>query len=177
MKIVNVIAQSLLLLFASTTACSAATTDIVATFSTVLTYPSGSRSSVTSAVFHSHGKAYRFRLVPERDVAGNLFGFQLVMEGASRSPGQGPNLLDPTGRIHGYQKWDFLASEFVRGHAPPGWGDSRTIYLPNLGLEVQVSVVRFAVKPTAATSATPADSRFTELTLRIRAGPASATAR
>jgi hypothetical protein len=177
MKSVMISAQSLLLLLVSTTWSNAVTTDNVVTFSTVLTYPPAARSSETSPVFRSHGKAYRFRLNPERDVDGTLLGFQLVMEGANSRSGRGPNLLDPTGRLHGYQKWDFLASEFVRDDAPPGWGDSRTIHLANRGLEVQINVVRFKVEPIPKTSATPAGYRFTDLALRIRARPASGEAR
>jgi hypothetical protein len=161
----KIVARSFLLLLISAAMSGAATADSAATFSAVLTYPPVSGSSEASRVFHSHGKAYRFRLDPERNGYGTLFGFELILERANHSRPE-PNLLDPTGKLHGYQKWDFLASEFAHDHAPPGWGSSRTIYVPNRGLEVQVQVVRFGVRH-APTSLAPLGYRFTDLTLRV----------
>ncbi len=166
--VVRVLAQSLLLLLVAVTMTGAAPAHTVATFSVVLRYPRESRAPEASRVFRSHGKTYRFRLRPESDVHDDLVGFALVLERASRS-WRGSNLLDPTGRVHGYQKWTFAASDFVHGPGKSLGGITRTVNLPNLGLTVQIDVVRSAVKPTPATSDMPVNYRFTSLTLEVRA--------
>jgi hypothetical protein len=142
-------------------------------FTAVLEYPPGRRSSLVSPAFRApHGKAYRFRLNPDRDINGHLIVFELSMEAAS--PASSPsNLLDLTGKLRGFQKWDFAAGDLAHGPAKSIYGSSRTIDLPNLGLEVQVKVVRVAVEPIPATSSMPADYRFTHLTLKILALPVS----
>jgi hypothetical protein len=166
------IAQSFLLLLIPATMSGAATTRDGTPFTSVLTYTTGSRSAEASRTFRSRGKTYRFRLNQERDVGGNLVVFELVMEGRSRSP-RGPNLLDPTGTIHGYQKWDFAASDFAHGPKKSLYGSTRTIDLPKLGLAVRIEVVRSAVEPAPTTPPEPATFRFTGLTLRILADAAS----
>jgi len=163
MRIVKVIAGSLLLLLASPTISGAAATDSSAPFSAVLTYPSESRSDEISGVFRSHGKAYRFRLYPELDFYGVLDNFALTMEDASSS-WRGHNFLEPTGMWHGYQRFFFAGSDFEHGAAKSGYGNPRTIELPRLGMAVQVTIVRVVVKPANPTALVP---EFKNLTLRI----------
>jgi hypothetical protein len=175
MSIRTVISQSLLLLLFSavTRAAPAAGTP---GFTAVLTYPPQSRSSEKSNVFRSHGKAYRFRLTPEPDTDGHLIAFELSLEGFAHS-WRPDNLLDPTGMVHGYQKWTFGASDFSHGPAKSGYGMTRVVDLPKRGLSVRIDVVRVAVKPTPATSPMPASYHFTELFLRVQARSASVAAR
>ena len=167
MRTAKVIAQSLFVLIGSSTMCGASTGDNVATFTTVLRYPPGPHASDISPNFPGpHGQAYRFRLNPQNDIKGNPIVFELLMEGTSRAQ-RGRNLLDPTGRLHGYQKWYFAASDFAHGPAKSIYGNSRTIDLPNIGQAVEVKVVRVAVEAIPATSSMPANYRFTYLTLQI----------
>lgn len=127
MNIAKVIAQSLVLLLGSSTMSSAATTNNSAAFTVVLTYPPGPRSSGTSPVFHGpHGKGYNFRLEPQKNINGDLVLFELVMEGITSSA-RGSNLLVPNGRLRGYQRWYFAASDFAHGPAKSIYGTSRTI--------------------------------------------------
>jgi len=172
----TIISQSLVLLLFSATATGAAPTEGASAIIAVLAYPHQSRSPERSRVFRSHGKAYRFRLNPELDVDGHLVVFELLMEGAESSS-RGENLLDPTGKLHGYQKWYFAAADFSHGAGKSIYGTTRTIALPNRGLTVQINVARVAVKPTPATSLMNASYRFTQLTVRVQARPASVAAR
>lgn len=169
MRIMNVIAQSLLVVLVSASAsASGAPATNHATFKATLGYPPGSRVPTTSRDFQSpHGQAYRFRLDPQRDVDGNDIVVELVMQGASGSS-HGSNLLDATGRLHGMQKWFFAASDLAHGPERSVYGDARTIDLPRLGITVEAKVVRVEVKPTPATAGMPAGYRFSELTLEIR---------
>ena len=167
MRIMNIIAQSLLVVLVSASASGAATTSH-ATFTATLGYPPGSRAPATSLAFHSpHGYAYRFRLDPERDVEGNVIVVELVMQGASGSSHKS-NLLDATGRRHGMQKWFFAASDLAHGAQRSVYGDARTIDLRKLGITVEAKVVGVRVKPTPATRGMPAGYRFTDFTLEVR---------
>lgn len=170
MKFSKVVALSLLLV--SVTMNGAAATNDVSIFTAVLAYAPQSRLPLTSRVFRIRREAYRFRLIPESDVAGHLVVCELFLEGASHS-WRPDNLLDPAGMTHGYQKWTFAASDFAHGPGKSIYGATRTIDLPKRGLTVQIDVVRAAVKPTPAMSQTPASYRFTDLTLRIRVRTAS----
>jgi hypothetical protein len=176
MKIRTIISRSLLLLLMSATATGAAPTEGASGFTAFLAYPHQSRSPERSHVFRSHGESYRFGLVPDWDTEGHLIVFELVLERASHS-GQPENLLDPTGMIHGYQKWTFGATDFAHGPGKSGYGTTRIVDLPKRGLSVRIDVLRVAVKPTPATSSVPARYRFTQLTVRVQARPASDAAR
>ena len=172
MKIQTIVSQMLVLLLFSATATGAAPTEGAPAFTAVLAYPHQSRSPEKSYVFRSYGKAYRFRLNPELDVNGRLVVFELLMEEPERSS-RGANLLDSTGRLHGYQKWDFAASDFSHGAEKSIYGVVRTVDLPKRGPSVRIDIARVAVKPTPATSRMPANHQFTDLILRVRARPAS----
>jgi hypothetical protein len=170
MNALKVLARSLLLSLAATTMAGAAATASDAKFSAVLAYPPDSPTPATSGVFRSHGKAYRFRLYPERSAYTDaLSNFTLAMEAAD-SPGRGNNLFEPTGNWHGYQKFFFAASDFEHGAARSSYGNPRTIELPRLGVAVQITIVRVAVGPASATAAVP---EFKDLTLKIVARPSS----
>jgi hypothetical protein len=158
MHIARVVAP-LVLLLCSANMPGAAMPAHVTPFSTVLTFPPGSRSSATSPVFRFHGEAYHLRLEPYMERG----GMELVLERATRQSGPGGNLLDPNG-YHGLQRWHFLASEYAHGLGRSVFGDTRTIVLPRRGLSVKATVVRAAVAPKAATSSA---YRFTDLALHV----------
>ena len=164
----KVIAATLLLpLLVSGTVSGSATNNAVPTFTAVLAYSPQARFPLTSRVFRFRHESYRFALIPDPDVERHLVVFELSLEGAGHA-WRANNLLDPTGRVHGYQKWTFAASDFAHGTENSGYGATRTIDLPNRGLTVQIDVVRVAVRPIPATSNMPARYRFTGLTLRVR---------
>jgi hypothetical protein len=166
----KVVAAALLLpsLLLSTTASGAAKNDAVPAFTAELVFSPQVRFPLTSRVFRLRHEPYRFALIPDTDVERHLVVFELSLVGAGRV-WRANNLLDPTGRVHGSQKWTFAASDFAHGTENSGYGATRTIDLPNRGLTVQIDVVRAAVTPTPATSKMPASYRFTGLTLRVRA--------
>jgi hypothetical protein len=94
-----------------------------------------------------------------------VYGYDVVMARAGRSFQR--NLLDPTGRLHGVQPWQFYAPDFARGPATSTYGGVRTIDRPNLGLSVRLEVVRSVVETAPATHSAPAQPRLTALTVRV----------
>ena len=57
------------------------------------------------------------------------------------------NLLDPTGRRHGLQAYDFAADDLAQGVQKSAFGEKRTVSLKNLGLVLEIAVSRAAVSP------------------------------
>jgi hypothetical protein len=103
-----------------------------------------------------HGVTYQLSLVPDGD------DLVLTLEKPGRRPDQS-NLLDWTGRLHGYQPYDFGAWDFVNGVPKSIYGESRVIKLRKLGMEMRVKVVEVHVEPTADESG----YQFEDLTLEI----------
>ena len=108
-------------------------------------------------------------MVPDRDIDGKVVGFVLSLKEPNRSD-ESPayhNLLDPTLRLHGYQRWTFGAHDYAHGAERSVYGAVRTMSVPRLGIEVRAEVARVAVAPTPAALGSPAGYRFTQLTLRV----------
>lgn len=138
-------------------------------FSTVLTFPTASHAERTGPAYRRSGHTYRFRLIPERDVAGNVVVVELALEPADAPRASKENLLDPSGRLHGLQAWTFAASDLAHGPAKSAYGPVRTVNLLELGMVVKIDVERARVARTDATPAFPADYRFTDLAVRVDA--------
>jgi hypothetical protein len=133
----------------------------------VLTY-SRSQSLASKAVLvkSALGASYRLSLVPDFDVSDDVVVLQLVL---ARTDGiaEERNLLDATGRLHGYQPYYFAASDFARGAKNSMYGDSRHIDVPQLGIMIQAKVAVVHVKPTSGGIAQTAGYEFDDLTLEI----------
>jgi hypothetical protein len=111
------------------------------------------------------GTTYRISLVPDFDVARHVVVLELVL----RRPGGGNgNLFDPTGRLHGYQQYDFAASDFIHGPDQSIYGDTRTINLPQLRMAIQVRVEVVKVEPTSQQSVESMPYEFDTLVLQVR---------
>jgi hypothetical protein len=93
--------------------------------------------------------AYLLSLEPDLDVGHHVVTLELVL----RHPGDktyASNLLDPTGRRHGLQSYDFAANDLARGVQNSAFGKKRTVFLKNLGLVVRIDVLKATVSPVAA---------------------------
>ncbi|HEX3464807.1 MAG TPA: hypothetical protein VHS78_12240 [Candidatus Elarobacter sp.] len=168
MKIVVIALQSLALLLASSAGGAAA----AETFSAVLSYPGPSHAGTSAPVYRRNGRRYRFRLVPDPDIAQNVITVELVMQPADAPQSSNANLLDATGRLHGMQRWTFAASDFAHGPSKSRYGAVRTVKLAKLGTVVTITVEHAGVAPTKATPALPASYRFTNLVVRVEAARA-----
>ncbi|MGO8720502.1 MAG: hypothetical protein ACLQMO_15010 [Acidobacteriaceae bacterium] len=115
----------------------------------------------------SRGEAYRLSLEAEKDIAGRVVVLELLLQKENNNEDDDSNLLDVTGRLHGYQPYFFAASDFVRGTQKSVYGETRTMDVPKLGMKVQVKVVRVAVEQAPADAAAPASYQFTDLTLQV----------
>ena len=92
--------------------------------------------------------AYVLSLEPDFDVGRHIVSLDLVL----RHPGDkadGGNLLDPTGKVHGLQPYDFVADDLVEGVQKSAFGAKRTVTLKNLGLLVRIDVLKAMVVPTS----------------------------
>lgn len=107
--------------------------------SATVTYSRQSPSAATPVfVTSASGVRYRLWLKPERDVNDKVIVLELVMQKAT-SRKSSPNLLNPHGR-HGYQPFDFAASDFANGAKLSSYGENRSMDLPNLHMKLQIRV-------------------------------------
>src|SRR5580704_16928735 len=93
--------------------------------------------------------AYVLSLEPDFDVGHHVVTLELVL----RRPGNktdAPNLLDPTGRRHGLQSYDFAADDLAQGVQKSAFGEKRTVSLKSLGLVVRIDVSKATVSPISA---------------------------
>jgi hypothetical protein len=92
--------------------------------------------------------AYVLTLLPVRDAKENLVHIDLVLH----RPGAGPdarNLLEPPGRWHGLQAYDFNASDFTHGPERSLYGPTRIIGIKNRKLNVTFSISKAEIAPVA----------------------------
>lgn len=83
--------------------------------------------------------AYIFTLLPQRDVDRNLTHIDLVLHRPGTSP-DASNLLEPPGRWHGLQPYDFNAIDFRNGAEKSIGGKTRTIGIKSRKLTVTFSI-------------------------------------
>lgn len=140
----------------------------------VLSYSSESGQLPNSLVFTSPGgQAYRLSLLPEKDTAGRVVVLELVLQKRSSTDHEA-NLLDTTGRLHGYQPYFFAASDFAHGAYRSAYDDKRDMNIRSIGMDIQVKVISVAVEPVRENVTTSTQYRFTGLSLQVSADGAVA---
>jgi len=112
------------------------------------------------------GATYRISLIPELDVSKHVVVLDLVLQRAGIRRDD-TNLLDSTGKLHGYQPYFFAASDFVHGAQKSVYGELRVIDLHQHGMEMHIKVAAVNVEPTLASSSQRPDYQFDNLTLEI----------
>lgn len=134
---------------------------------TVLAYSRQSKTESTSSFLKApSGTRYRLSLVPELDLGQHVVVLDLVLQKPGRETDDS-NLLDVTGRLHGYQPYVFAASDFVRGAQKSVYGESRVINLRKLGMEMHVKIAQVHVEPTPTGSSQGLRYQFNDLSLKI----------
>jgi len=113
------------------------------------------------------GVTYRLSLIPDFDVGKHAGVLELVLQKPGKKVGD-RNLLDWTGKLHGYQPYVFAASDFVGGIQKSIYGKSRVINLQKLGMEIYIKVVDVHIEPIPGSAAPRYDDyQFLDLTLEI----------
>jgi hypothetical protein len=92
---------------------------------------------------------YILSLEPDFDVEHHIVTPELVLRRPDDKT-DAANLLDPTGRRHGLQAYDFAADDLAQGVQKSAFGEKRTVSLKGLGLVVRLAVSKAAVRPISA---------------------------
>lgn len=131
--------------------CRAGTKTQIIPLRTNATYPTRSAETRWSVPIKSVGgeTLYVLSLEPDFDVGHRVLTLELALRHPSDKP-DAPNLLDPTGRRHGLQPYDFAASDLAHGIDNSAFGRKRTVRLKTLGLVVRITVSKTAVRPISA---------------------------
>lgn len=88
--------------------------------------------------------SYVLLLEPDLDAGHHIVTLELVL----RRPGDNTdasNLLDPTGRRHGLQAYDFAADDLAQGVQKSAFGEKRTVPIKDLGLVVRITISKAVV--------------------------------
>ncbi|MHB1206090.1 MAG: hypothetical protein ACYCZX_11005 [Rhodospirillaceae bacterium] len=92
--------------------------------------------------------AYVLTLWLQKDIKGNLSHIDLVLH-LPGTRADASNLLDPSGRWHGLQAYDFNASDFTNGPERSIFGKTRTIEIKNRKFNVTFSISKAEIVPVA----------------------------
>lgn len=90
--------------------------------------------------------AYVLSLEPDFDVGHRVVTLELTLRRPDEKANS-PNLLDPTGRRHGLQAYDFAADDLAHGAQRSVFGARRMVSLKNLGLVLRVVISGARVTP------------------------------
>lgn len=109
---------------------------------------------------------YTLRLIPENDTHHHVVVLTLAL---TRRDDQGlkSNLLEPPGRWHGYQPYIFAASDFAQSVNGPLGKHMRTIDLPKLDMQIEVTIVGVKIERTSLATSGEIPYQFADLTLEI----------
>jgi len=112
------------------------------------------------------GVGFRLSLEPDFDIHHNVVVLVLSLRHLNDST-DASNLLDPTGRSHGYETYIFAASDFVHGARQSLDGEKRTVILTKLGLELRIDVYKALVDVIPERSAAEPRYRFNQLSVGV----------
>ncbi len=110
--------------------------------------------------------AYALMFLPQRDFKGNIVSIDLVMHRPHAAP-NARNLLEPEGRWHGLQDYNFNAIDFVDGPERSIMGPTRTIQIKNRKLSVSFTILKADVAPLTNKSSERDDYIFKELVVDV----------
>jgi len=99
-----------------------------------LSYPAYGQANEVPVVFLGH--SYKLKLEPDSDIHGNVVTLELVLRHQNDNE-NAQNLLSPTKRSHGYQKYILIASDFAPGHQE---GLDRELFAPSIHATVHIHV-------------------------------------
>ena len=133
----------------------------------ILAYSAKPSSYPSSFLLKSpRGVTYRLSLVPELDMGKHVVVLDLILQKPDEKDDDS-NLLDSTGKLHGYQPYFFAASDFAGGVQKSAYGELRVIDLRKLGMQMRVKVADVHVEPTPAGPSQQPGYQFDNLTLEV----------
>ncbi len=131
-------------------------------FQTRMTFSSRSRGHQSLRIKSIDGNtAYILSLEPDLDVGNHVVTVELVLQRPNDKAGAS-NLLDPTGKLHGLQSYDFAANDLAQGGPKSVFGQKRIVRVDRLHLVIRVVVSGAAVHPIASSN-----YQIDELTLNV----------
>jgi hypothetical protein len=107
------------------------------------------RSSIP-VKFPEGNTAYLLSLEPDFDRGHHVITVELTLRHAGDKD-DAANLLDPTGKRHGLQAYDFAADDLAEGAQKSVFGKERTVSLRNLGLVIRITILNAVVSPISGT--------------------------
>lgn len=99
-----------------------------------------------SITFADGTAAYILSLEADFDRGHHPITAELMLRHADEKTGAS-NLLDPTGKRHGLQAYDFPADDLAEGAQKSVFGKERMMSLKNLGLVIRITILKAAVSP------------------------------
>lgn len=132
----------------------------------VLAYAKASPHPSSILLKLPRGEKFRLSLVPEFDVGKHVVVLELVLQRPDKK-GDDSNLLDSTGKLHGYQPYFFAASDFARGAQKSAYGELRVIDVHRLGMEMRITVAEVSVEQITPSPSQGPGYEFENLTLEI----------
>jgi hypothetical protein len=136
-------------------------------FRGTLTYVPSRTEDETLVVKAANGSAaYVLKLLPMRGVKGNIVGIDLVMRRPNAAV-DARNLLEPEGRWHGLQDYNFNAIDFVNGPERSTMGPTRTIKIKSRKLSVSFTISKTEIASLTDNSSSPIDYAFKELIVDV----------
>ena len=96
--------------------------------------------------FPDGNTAYLLSLEPDFDRGHHVITVELTLRHAG-DKADAANLLDPTGKRHGLQAYDFAADDLAEGAQKSAFGKERTVSLKNLGLVIRITILKAVVSP------------------------------
>jgi hypothetical protein len=84
--------------------------------------------------------AYVLSLEPQFDVGHHIIVLELRLRNPKNKIST-QNLLEPEGRWHGLQAYDFAAYDLAKGVKESAFGEKRTLFLKKLGLKITVIIL------------------------------------
>jgi len=131
-----------------------------------LTYSNDAASDVRTMELRSASGSvlYHLSIQPDRDVENRTIVLNVVLQSVGNS-GELPNLLDPTGKLFGYQPYTLAASDFASGIDRSAYGRRRRFSLPKIGICVNLDILSAQILPLTVGAKSGRGYQFERLTL------------
>ena len=134
----------------------------------LLTYSSKTGVTPSFLLLRSHDRRiFKLTLFQDMDTYKQAIVLELILHNYGKSDIDEPNLFDPTGKLHGYQKYDFAALDFTKGIRKSLYGDRRELLVRGSKLRMFVKIVKVGVKKVPEINPGSPEYRFNNLVLDI----------
>lgn len=115
--------------------------------STISFAPTRKADEMRCRINGPHGSSYQLALEPQEDLNGNVIGLNLdVVRLGMKTLG---NVLEINDKVHGYQPFNFAASDFERGAPNSIYGKTRQVQNKKLKILITIDVLDSQIEPTS----------------------------